>query len=117
MKLERYSVVSDNTHIVYEFLSQGPNGTIKKIAFYQEISENIFNLAFGDWNEKEQKVDDRIRTNNSDRDKVLATVAFTVLDFINYHPESLIFIQGSTPGRTRLYQFYEPGRKSIIFLI
>ncbi len=104
MKLEKYSVVSDNTHIVYEFLSQGPNGTIKKVAFYQEISENIFNLAFGDWNEKEQKVDDRIRTNNSDRDKVLATVAFTVLDFINYHPESLIFIQGSTPARTRLYQ-------------
>jgi hypothetical protein len=104
MNMEKYSVVSDNNHIAYEFLSQGPRGTIKKVVFYQEIEENIFNLAFGDWDEKKQKIDDRIRSNNSDRDKVLATVAFTVMDFIKYHPESLIFVQGSTPARTRLYQ-------------
>lgn len=55
MNMEKYSVVSDNNHITYEFLSQGPRGTIKKVVFYQEIEENIFNLAFGDWDEKKQK--------------------------------------------------------------
>ena len=39
---ERYSVVSDNDHLSYEFLSEGPKGTIKKVVFYQEINDNLF---------------------------------------------------------------------------
>jgi hypothetical protein len=35
---------------------------------------------------------------------VLATVASTVIDFIKHHPNAVIFAQGSTPARTRLYQ-------------
>jgi hypothetical protein len=101
---ERYSVVSDNDHLTYEFLSEGPKGTIKKVVFYQEINDNLFNLAFGDWDETKQKIDDKIKSNNNDRNKVLATVALTAVDFIKYHPEALIFAEGSTPARTRLYQ-------------
>ena len=104
MDLEKYSVVSDNNHIAYEFLSEGSSGTIKKVVFYQEIDNNVFNLAFGDWDEDHQKINDRIRSNNSDRDKVLSTVASTVIDFMKYHPKAEIFAQGSTPSRTRLYQ-------------
>ena len=44
MNLEKYSVVTDDDHTTYEFLSEGPKGTIKKIVFYQELEENIFNL-------------------------------------------------------------------------
>ena len=104
MNLEKYSVLSDSNHIVYEFLSEGPNGTIKKVVFYQQIGDNLFNLAFGDWNEDEKKINDRIKSNNSDRDKVLATVASTVVDFVKYHPAAVILAQGSTTSRTRLYQ-------------
>lgn len=43
-------------------------------------------------------------TNNKDRDKVLATVAGTILDFTNYNGKHLIYAKGSTPARTRLYQ-------------
>jgi hypothetical protein len=49
-------------------------------------------------------VDDSIRSNNGDRDKVLATVAFTALDFTDEFPEALIVMEGSTSARTRLYQ-------------
>src|SRR6266496_2260219 len=104
MNLEKYSVVTDDDHTTYEFLSEGPKGTIKKIVFYQELEENIFNLAFGDWDEKEQRINDKVRSNNRDRDKVLATVALTVIDFIKHHPDAVLLARGSTPARTRLYQ-------------
>lgn len=104
MNLEKYSVVSDNNHVAYEFLSEGPNGTIKKVVFYQEVEENVFNIGFGDWDEQEQKINDSARSNNRDMNKVLATVASTVTDFIKHHPKAIIFAEGFTPSRTRLYQ-------------
>ena len=104
MNLDKYPIISDNEHLAYEFLSEGANGTVKKVVFVQEIGDNFFNPAFGDWDQTKQKIDDKARSNNNDRDKVLATVASTVIDFINYYPQATIFARGSTPGRTRLYQ-------------
>src|SRR5690349_279160 len=104
MNLNKYPILSTNEHLTYEFLSEGPNGTIKKVVYFQEIDKDIFNLAFGDWNEAEQGIDDKARSNNNDRDKVIATVASAVIDFIKYYPDASIFAKGSTPGRTRLYQ-------------
>ena len=104
MNLEKYPLVTDDEHLTYEFLSEGPKGTIKKVVLFQEVEDNVFNLAFGDWDEEKQKINDKTRSNNSDRDKVLATVASTVIDFIKYHPDASIFAQGSTRARTRLYQ-------------
>ncbi len=104
MDLERYPVITDSNHVTYEFLSEGPRGTIKKVVLYQELHENVFNLAFGDWDEAKQAINDKIRSDNSDMDKVLRTVALTAIDFIKYYPKAVIFLQGSTPSRTRLYQ-------------
>jgi hypothetical protein len=104
MNLKKYSIVTDNNHVAYEFLSEGPNGTIKKVVFYQNIGENVFNLAFGDWDETKQKINDKARSNNNDLIKVLATIASTVIDFIKRHPDAIIFAEGVTPAKTRLYQ-------------
>ena len=104
MHLDKYSPLSDATHSTYEFLSLGPKGTIKKVVKYTRIQPNVYNLGFGDWDEITQGVRDDTRTNNNDRDKVLATVASTVVDFIKYHPGATIFAEGSTPAKTRLYQ-------------
>lgn len=104
MHLERYAVVLNSQHTVYDFLSEGPRGIIKKRVLYEEIGENIFNLGFGDWDENTRKLDDSVRSNNNDRDKILATVAATVIDFMCYHPNAIIFARGFTPSRTRLYQ-------------
>lgn len=104
MHSERYVVVSDNDHERYEFLSEGPNGIIRKVIFYRKMSPNFFNLGFGDWEEVEHIINDLTRSNNDDRDKVLTTVAFTVIDFIQFHPNVVLFVKGSTPARTRLYQ-------------
>lgn len=104
MNLEKYAVIADKNHEGYEFLSEGPKGSIKKAALYQKAGPNLFNLAFGDWDEIGQRVNDQIRSNNNDRGKVLATVAFTVIDFVKHHPNAVLIAKGSTPARTRLYQ-------------
>ena len=49
MNQEVYNVVSEYDPTVYEFLSDGPKGLIRKVIYYQEIRKDIFNLSFGDW--------------------------------------------------------------------
>jgi len=103
-------MTTDKYHVLagpegrYEFLSEGPKGIIKKIVLYDRLSDNIYNLGFGDWNETEQKVDDTVRSNNNDSNKVLATVASTIIDFLEHRPDAAIIAQGVTAAKTRLYQ-------------
>ena len=104
MNFTSYAVVSGSDHEIYEFLSEGPKGTIKKVVVYQEIQDDVYNLAFGDWDENDQRINDQTRSNNNDRDKVLATVALTVIDFMTYHPNAILFAKGGTTAKTRLYQ-------------
>ena len=104
MELQRYISITDSKHETYEFLSAGPKGTIKKVVKYTEIEPGIYNLGFGDWDEVGQKVIDSSRSNNADRDKVLATVASTVIDFMLNHPNAILIARGETAAKTRLYQ-------------
>jgi hypothetical protein len=103
MNHPKYPVVASDPYL-YHFYSEGPQGRIKKAVVYGQIEENLFNLAFGDWDEELQRINDSNRSNNRDRDKVLSTVAFTALDFTNQFPYVQIFAEGSTSARTRLYQ-------------
>lgn len=41
---------------------------------------------------------------NNDKNKVLSTVAGTIMDFTEENPGCLIYGGGSTAARTRLYQ-------------
>jgi len=104
MNAEIYTVIPAANHCSYEFFSEGPNGRIKKVIFYQGIDDDLFNLAFGDWDYELKKINDKTRSNNNDRDKVFATVASTAIDFTTHYPHAKIFIKGSTESRTRLYQ-------------
>jgi hypothetical protein len=107
MKEEKYSFNRLPEEYYYEFFSEGPKGNIKKIVRYRLIEEapnRIYNLGFGDWDDELEDVNDKIATNNKDRQKVLVTVADTVLDFTKYNPGASVFAQGSTAARTRLYQ-------------
>ncbi len=63
-----------------------------------------YNLGFGDYDPVTNAVSDTIKSNNGDRDKVLATVAATATDFLNWHPKASILATGSTDARTRTYQ-------------
>ena len=105
MNLKHYDYNPSLQFDEYTFYSDGPKGRIKKLVLYSCISEDplIFNIAFGDV-DRYGEINDRINSNNNDRDVVLATVVRTINDFSNKYGNNLIFAIGSTPARTRLYQ-------------
>jgi hypothetical protein len=107
MKIATYPFVRRPESYYYEFYSEGPNGSIKKVVEYFRLEEweaEVFNLAFGDWDEENNRINDLSISNNADREKVLATVATTIADFMVNHPDAIIIAAGSTASRTRLYQ-------------
>jgi hypothetical protein len=101
----KYQYKSEQKLRHFEFVSEGPIGLIHKMVEYTVTGqENVYNLAFGDYNKATGTIDDLSITNNGDSLKVLATVASTVYAFIEKYPESWIFATGSTNARTRLYR-------------
>lgn len=107
MKDRRYRFSTNHSFLDYEFESEGPNGKIKKIVQYSPQNANgvtYFNLAFGDLNEKTGVLDDFVVSNNRDRERILATLAATILEFTARFPDVMVYARGSTPSRTRLYQ-------------
>ncbi len=107
MNLEKYTLKSTPDLNSFEFISEGIQGNIEKIVMYNRFTDQIlpiYNLGFGDKNPQTGELSDTIKTNNGDRDKVLATVASTVYEFTERYSNAWVFMQGSTPIRTRLYQ-------------
>ena len=107
MNIEQYPFSTNEDYLDFEFFSEGPKGKIKKFVRYSPQNVNgitYFNLSFGDWDENKRQVDDLAVTNNQDRNKVLATVAMTVMSFTEHFPDVIVYATGSTKSRTRLYQ-------------
>jgi hypothetical protein len=97
-----YSKASEDS--LYIFLSIGAKGAIPKVVIYEQMQENLYNLAFGDYDPITKEISDESVSNNGDMVKVLATVIQTLRDFFATYPSALVMIQGSTPIRTKLYQ-------------
>lgn len=57
---------------------------------------NIYNLHFGDSTDGSDNPNCLMVSNNGDRDKVLATVAATVLAFNENHGQFVVFAKGAT---------------------
>jgi hypothetical protein len=105
VQYEKYLYKTEANFEFFEFYSEGPKGVIKKVVEFQPTSEvNVYNLAFGDYDEEAKGIDDQAITNNGDSLKVLATVASMVYAFAEKHPHSWIMATGSTEARTRLYR-------------
>lgn len=119
MNLEKYLFQANEDRTKFTFESQGPNGTINKTIKYYEIGRlpdgtPILNLGFGDAEDSPNEFNDSITSNNGDKNKVLATVANTVLDIITSIGNVLIYAEGGTPARNRLYQMGINANKSEI---
>ena len=106
MGKEKYSVKTNSNHLTYEFISEGPNGKIAKIVVYQHMFDNFYNLAFGDFTNQHEILDDLIVSDNGDTAKILYTVASTLYDFFQHYEGTIVFAQGSTHSRNRLYRRY-----------
>lgn len=100
-----YTLQKTNSPTIFEFISEGPKGSIRKrVEFERTNRADTFNLAFGDVNAKTGDFDDTVITDNSDREKVLATVAETVRIFLNKRPNAYVYATGNSHTRTRLYR-------------
>lgn len=105
MQIEAYEVEIGASGMVFEFVSEGPKGRIRKFIVYTSLyGSNNYNLAFGDKNEITGDFSDIARSNNNDTDKVLTTVAGTIVMFLEKQPDAFVIAVGSTASRTRLYQ-------------
>ena len=105
MNLPHYQLTIGESKSIFEFISQGPKGDIPKIIVFSKISDNgLYNLAFGDIDTKTGNVNDRVVSNNSDSEKVLATVVQALYIFFNRYPTCIVIAKGSTKSRTRLYR-------------
>lgn len=109
MHLEKYEYKTNERFADYEFFSDGPNGRIKKVVNYKQYDylpngTPLINLAFGDWDEERQEINDSTISNNNDRNKILATVASTIIAYTNKYGKVPIYVEGRTAARTRLYQ-------------
>ncbi len=107
MDLSKYKLSSEPNLTKFEFTSEGVNGNIEKIVIFESVateSVQLFNLCFGDKNPLTGELDDTIISNNGDRNKILATVAFTVYSFTDVYKDAVIAMKGNTDVRTRLYQ-------------
>lgn len=107
MKLDHYHLRANESFLEFEFDSKGPKGVIKKIVlFTPKNSKGItyFNLGFGDFNPNTGEVDDLVISDNKDSKKILATIAATVVEFLDQFPDLKVYAEGSTKSRTRLYQ-------------
>lgn len=105
MKLPRYDYSTESEAELFTFTSEGIKGNVKKVVVYSQMLENdIYNLAFGDFDEETGSINDTVITNNNDSRKVLATVASTLYVFTDKYPDVWVYAMGSNSARTRLYR-------------
>jgi hypothetical protein len=104
MKLDRYPYYANASFFDFDFESEGPKGKIRKIARFIKIRRNLYSFGFGDLDANTGDISDTVVSNNGDGVKVLATVAYIVYDFTTMYRDAAIYIEGSTPARTRWYQ-------------
>ena len=105
MKSEFYKFKRDENALFFEFQSVSKEKTINKVIAYTsfEHQPDIFNLALGDILESGE-VSDMTISNNSDLEKIIATVVQTIFLFFEKYPKNFVYFKGSTDIRTRLYR-------------
>ena len=107
MELESYELKRSKDGLQYKFASEGPKGRIVKAVRFQhrpELGREVYNLAFGDYDEYTDLLDDKIVSDNGDRERILYAIANAVIDFFKLRPLGFIMIMGTTKSRVRLYQ-------------
>lgn len=105
MNIDKYALKAENSLTVFEFVSEGPNGIVRKLIHFQKTNEpELYNLAFGDKLSGTDEIDDLAVSNNNDTDKILATVVAALYAFFEKYPDAFVYATGSTRARTRLYR-------------
>ncbi|MCF2506247.1 hypothetical protein L0663_22830 [Dyadobacter sp. CY107] len=103
LKHKFYPYRASEDALSFTFKSISEERVVPKKAEFTVMSENVYNFAFGDLDDKGE-IDDLAITNNKDTHLVFATVIQILLDFLDNNESKLVYFKGSTPARTRMYQ-------------
>jgi hypothetical protein len=98
-----YQFTTHRQSLRFNFVSVGKTSIQKAVIFESLEGDHIFNLAMGDVDDQGE-LDVFSKSDNGDMQMVFATVIQIVKVFFKEKPNALIFIEGSTPARMRLYQ-------------
>lgn len=105
MNLPKYQLQASPDLSIFKFESPSQQGNLSKlIKFTPTDAEEVVNLSFGDYDEHCGKLNDSAASGNGNPALALATVAAAVYIFTEDHPDTWVFLTGSTPARTRLYR-------------
>lgn len=105
MRNKFYNYLAKDDSLWFEFKSISEKKTVKKIVIFSPIGEDsyLYNLtlvdAFTDGSYNDSSI-----TNNEDMPKVIATVIQILCSFFKKYPHKSVYIEGSSPSRTRLYR-------------
>jgi hypothetical protein len=107
MQYQGYTeIFSTKNLMTFKFFSNGSKGGIWKVVQFSPVRRRAYcNLAFGDL-QADGTVDGRQLTDNGDRNKVIATVAYVLSLFLDHHARTRVIFQGSTPVHTRWYRMF-----------
>jgi len=105
MQYEAYKdLYIKDAYSIFDFFSIGPRGIIlKRIVFIPTTNARVYNLSLGDVT-LDGEMSSYSVSDNGDRNKILATVAYAVDIYLEKYPDRYVFFTGSTDGRTRLYR-------------
>jgi hypothetical protein len=103
LKHSVYPVSTSRDRLSFTFESVSSEKVVRKKVQFVLIADGLYNLAFGDVSSRGE-LDDLVVTDNKDMYEVLATVIQILRIFLELHPDEAIYVKGSTPSRTRLYQ-------------
>jgi hypothetical protein len=108
MNLEGYETckVASNA---YQFSSDGRRGVFEMRIIFEQVDDDVYNLAFGPWNPILECIDDSEELRNGDMDKILATVGRAAIEFLKGRSQAGIIATGRTlpgqyPTRNRKYR-------------
>lgn len=91
MRIEKYNLKAQKELTRFEFISEGPRGAVRKLIEFQTTTvRGIYNLAFGDKDNRTGEIDDLAVSANGDTEKVLATVISAVYVFFDRYPDAFI---------------------------
>lgn len=104
-----YELSANHDFTVFEFVSTGAKGAIRKAVKYTLTrNQNVYNMGFGDIISGNEagvtEIDDRSITDNGDLAKVLATVARSVYAFTEKYPGAYVLFGSSNPAKRRLFR-------------
>ena len=96
--MKRYEFTFSEDRLEYYFYSVGPRGIIRKVVRFQHVdkAEPVYNLGFGDLDQETGLLIDFAKSNNGDRDMVMATVAATIWSLFDPIQKVLYMQKGLT---------------------